>query len=404
MKNQRSRGAGSVYLRPGSSNLWIQYYRDGVMVRESSGSDSRRDAEKLLHLRLGEIAAGNYIEPSNRKVTIDQLYEALVNNYRINKRASLPSTEARWQRQPKEGEPMPEAGRLKKKFSGMKAIALTTAKVEAYIAWCQGQGLENGTINRDIAALRRAFQLAVKGEVIQKAPHFPMLPEAPPRQGFLEDTDYLKLRQHARELWLRTIVVIAFTFGVRRGELVGDEQQGYRDGLKVRHADLLSRTIRLTETKNGDDRIIPMTPEVYALVTALCAGKNPNDWLFTRSDGRQVKDFRGRWARLKREAGVDSDLLLHDNRRSAVRNMERAGVPRSIAMKISGHKTESIYRRYAIVNEEDLKRAARQIDPAKRLLEVQAQFDHSQDENAPKTGTVDFLEDEVKPAKSIKYN
>jgi integrase len=54
--------------------------------------------------------------------------------------------------------------------------------------------------------------------------------------------------------------------------------------------------------------------------------------------------------------------ILHDFRRTAVRNLERAGVPRSVAMKLTGHKTESVYRRYAIADDRDLRVAAERLD------------------------------------------
>lgn len=60
--------------------------------------------------------------------------------------------------------------------------------------------------------------------------------------------------------------------------------------------------------------------------------------------------------------------ILHDFRRTAVRNLERAGVSRSAAMKLTGHKTESVYRRYAIVAESDLRDAARKLDEAAKKL------------------------------------
>jgi integrase len=55
-------------------------------------------------------------------------------------------------------------------------------------------------------------------------------------------------------------------------------------------------------------------------------------------------------------------LIFHDFRRTAVRNLERAAVPRSVAMKMVGHKTESIYRRYAIVSESDLREASAKLE------------------------------------------
>ena len=79
-------------------------------------------------------------------------------------------------------------------------------------------------------------------------------------------------------------------------------------------------------------------------------------WLFHRQ-GRPVTSFRRAWLTACKGAGL-SGRIPHDFRRTAVRNLERAGVPRSTAMKVVGHKTESIYRRYAIVDETMLKEGA----------------------------------------------
>lgn len=75
-----------------------------------------------------------------------------------------------------------------------------------------------------------------------------------------------------------------------------------------------------------------------------------------RSAGQRRRGFAKRWQTAGDRAGVPGHLL-HDFRRTAVRNLERAGVARSVAMKITGHKTESVYRRYAIVSDADLREA-----------------------------------------------
>ena len=78
-------------------------------------------------------------------------------------------------------------------------------------------------------------------------------------------------------------------------------------------------------------------------------------------NGERIKYFRAAWDNACEEAGCP-DALIHDMRRSAVRTFERAGVPRSVAMSIVGHKTESIYRRYAIVDEAMQREAAARLD------------------------------------------
>jgi integrase len=76
--------------------------------------------------------------------------------------------------------------------------------------------------------------------------------------------------------------------------------------------------------------------------------------------GKPIKSYRKALAAACIAAGCPG-RLMHDFRRTAVRNLERAGVSRSVAMKVTGHKTESVYRRYAIVCSGDLADAGRKL-------------------------------------------
>jgi len=342
----RPRGTGSIFQFKNCAIWYLKYYKNGVAVRESSHSDKQKVAEKLLAKRLAEISTDTYIEPRDRKVTVDELYAALLNDYQNNELASLEGAEQRWRT------------RLAGQFGGLKALAVTTDSLNRYVALCREQELSNGTINRDLAALRRAFNLALKAGKIQKVPSFPHLKEAAPRQGFVGEREYQRLTENASELWLRALLTTAYSFGFRKGELLN---------LLVKQVDLMNRTIRLNagETKSGDGRVVVMTSDVYTLLQACVAGKSAEDYVFTRANGKRVAGFRKAWASLTRTAGCP-DLLFHDLRRSGVRNMIRRGIPEVVAMRISGHKTRAVFDRYNIVSESDLADAARRIEAGKR--------------------------------------
>jgi integrase len=139
--------------------------------------------------------------------------------------------------------------------------------------------------------------------------------------------------------------------------------------LRVNQIDLLNRTISLNpgETKNDDGRVVIMTDTVHQLLTLCALGKEPGDFVFTRNNRKPVRDFRGAWESICKVAGVP-ERIFHDLRRTAVRNMVRAGVPERVAMQISGHKTRAIFDRYHIVSESDLRQAAAAMDEHRRKI------------------------------------
>jgi integrase len=183
--------------------------------------------------------------------------------------------------------------RLAIKFSGLRAANVTTASLDQYVAWCREQGLANATINRDLAALKRAFNLAWRSTPrrIKDVPTFPHLKEAAPRAGFVEEPQYRQLAANANELWLRALLATAYAFGFRKGELLN---------LRLRQINLIDRTIRVNagETKSGEGRVVVMTNDVYLLLQACCACKDADGFVFTRSNGEQVRDFRETWENL----------------------------------------------------------------------------------------------------------
>jgi integrase len=191
-------------------------------------------------------------------------------------------------------------------------------------------------------------------------PYIPMLKEANVRQGFFERAAFETVRR-SLPAHLQGLVTAAYITGWR----TASELQP----LQWRQVDLKAGTLRLEPgtTKNTDGRMFILTPELREILEAQRAAtdqvqrarKRIIPWVFHRR-GKPIKDFRTAWRDACAQAGV-SGRIPHDLRRTAVRNLERAGVPRSVAMKMVGHKTEAVYRRYAIVDEAMLREGAEKL-------------------------------------------
>jgi integrase len=188
---------------------------------------------------------------------------------------------------------------------------------------------------------------------------FHRLAESKPRQGFIEQKQYDALAANCSDLYMRTILCLGYSFGFRKSELLT---------LKVSDVDLMADTIRLRDSKNGEARKVALTRDARMLLAACVVGKISEDAVFTRGT-KPVADFRGTWDKITLAADCPG-LLFHDLRRSAVRNMIRAGIPEVVCMKISGHKTRSVFDRYNITSERDLAEAARKIELSYRQANV----------------------------------
>ncbi|MGA7471133.1 MAG: site-specific integrase, partial [Candidatus Sulfotelmatobacter sp.] len=185
------------------------------------------------------------------------------------------------------------------------------------------------------------------------------------RTGFLESKQHDNLAAECAKvgLWMRAIFEVGVTYGWRHGELLG---------LRVSQVNLLAGTIRLEPgtTKNKEGRQVTMTQPVRTLLSQCIHCKTASAFVFTREDGTPVRDFRGAWATACEAAKVPG-LLFHDLRRTAARNLRRAGVAEGIIPKIGGWKTRSGFERYAIVSDRD-------INDAMTALEAKQQRDHAE--------------------------
>lgn len=345
------RGMGNVYLR--GSTWWIVFFRDGVRHRESSKSARKEDAEDLLKQRLGQSVTGSL--PAPRKTTVGDLLDLVLEDYITNERKSLYDTKLRIDAQ------------VRPEFGSIRVADLCGSHITRFIVRRRTEGRSNGAINRELSILRRGLCLGNRrdsGPGGSKALFVPKLKENNVRTGFVTDAQYAALLKALPE-HLKLLLIIGYHTGARKGEITP---------LKWEQIDLAAGEIRLNagETKNDEGRILPIYgPMREALAEAANRRKAeakrmgvfPSPYLFP--DGStHIQSFRKAWASACVRAGVPGQLF-HDLRRSAIRNMERSGIPRGVAMKISGHKTEAVYRRYDIVTRKDIQDAARKLEQSR---------------------------------------
>ncbi len=331
---------GMIYKR--GNVYWIKYYQNGKPYRESTKSHKEADAKRLLKKREGEISEGKIPGLFFNRIRFEELAEDLKRDYRINQRKSLERVEM-------------SLKHLDRFFGGLRVPQITSTRIERYVDIRLDEGAANATINRELSAMKRALNLGARQTPpkVDRAPYIQMLQENNIRKGFFEHKDFLTLRDALPD-YLKGFVTFAYKSGWRKSEI---------SGLTWNRVDMKEGFVRLEkgETKNKDGRTFYMDEELKEIFRIQSERRKKVEklgrYVFPGTDGQsRINDIRGAWNTACKNANLGK-CLFHDFRRTAIRNMIRAGIPERVAMMISGHKTRTVFDRYNIVDEQDLKLA-----------------------------------------------
>ena len=342
-RRKRRQPDGTIIELP---TWWIQFYVNGEKVRQSARTKDKQEAQRLLKVRAGEVATGKFTGLEPERIKFKDLAEDLLADHRQHRRKSLPQTESRLR------------NHLLPAFGSIRAAEFSTQHIERYKQKRLGQGASYSTIDRELEITRRAFKLGADCDPprVNRVPKFRFYRVENVRTGFLEEPQYLALRKALPDPE-RLLLVLGYHTGIRLGVL---------RQMRWPWVDIEQKRITIPSgiDKNKQPRVVPIYGDMGPYLEMALANRNatfPRCPFVVQRFGHSVVDIRKAWMNATEATGLDG-LRFHDLRRSAVRNMDRAGVPRDVAIRIIGHKTAAMFRRYNIISDRDLDEAGAKLE------------------------------------------
>jgi integrase len=345
----RPRHTGSLHRR--RNVWWARYYHDGKRIQESTKQTDRAKAEKFLRARLRDADTARFVPPEIRRTTFEDLVSRLrIEHARKGNRSRLSAA----------------LTHLSATFHGVPVSRIDADAVDAYVDARLADGGAVATVNRELAALRRAFRLAIAKGGLLSMPKITLRSEHNARQGFLDPADFRLF--HAALAAADPVVADAVEFAyltmLRRGNVLGAAWTWFefrRDRAGVVSGGTL--TVPGLVTKNGDPMPLPLTGNLLALIARRAAARDDLcPYVFARQ-GRRLDRFDDIWRTAASAIGRPG-LLFHDLRRSAARALRRAGVDELTIMARGGWRTRAMFARYAITDERDQVEAQAKLDAA----------------------------------------
>ena len=341
--------------------------------------DNRPQAERFLKRRIDEVTTEKgggpaFVTPAHQRLTVGDLLDALKANYELRGKwsARVEST----------------VKKTRERFGLFRAVAVTSETIADWQLALREDGYSDATINRFCQILGQCFRLAIERKHLSSGPVISHLSEVGnERKGFFMESEIRSVIA-GLPAYLKDFVLFAYITGMRKGEV---QSLRWTDV----HAEAI--TLRPENSKNGEARTIPLEGELEELIERRQRARKIekegvvaiSDYVF-HNGGKPIGEFRKAWATACVAAGsgafvcpacegqVDANYhcepcckdwtrenlryrgrIIHDLRRCAARNLLAAGVPQAVAMKITGHKTDSMFRRYAIVTVDQQREALR---------------------------------------------
>ncbi|MDN5941275.1 MAG: site-specific integrase [Nitrospira sp.] len=337
---------------PRGNRWWIAYYEKtaggkSLETREPGGATEKEARNKLKHrqkeLGAHDLGVYSFTGPEAERITVGDLLISVLAQYESERRDLKKSVS--------------HMKHLRAFFGGERAVQVNALRVQQYIAVRRRAKQRNGkpyadaTIYRELHILQRAFSLAVQQKRLSAfhTPEFPALSEENTREGFAGKGDVDTILAHLKDGAVRDYVAWAFWTGMRRGEIKQLTWAAFD-----RETSALTLPKRSTKTKKP--RKLVLEGVYREIIKRRLLDRVLGCELIFHRHGKPMGDFRKAWKSASKKAGVP-ELLFHDLRRTALRNLIRAGVDQTVAKKISGHKTDAVFERYNITSDEDLREA-----------------------------------------------
>ena len=328
---QRKPAVGRLFRRGKRGIWWTAVYRFGREVRTSTHTIDESLARHQLALRVAEVETAKKLTGgSESRVTFNDLWSLLVDDYAVNRRRSAKSLPCR-------------LANLAPFFLNRRAVDITSESIRRYAKARLAEKAAPATVNRELAGLRRGFRLAQRLGILTQIPFIELIAENNIRQGFVEPDDFLTLVAALPD-YLKDPIRFLYLSGWRSNEMKSLE---WRDVGRSTG----TITLRRERSKNRDPRILPIIGELREIIERAWSARIVGCPLVFHREGKPLGEFARRaWKRACSASGMRG-LIVHDLRRSAGRNLTQAGVSEGVVMAIMGHKTRSMFARYRIVRD-----------------------------------------------------